>query len=513
MSQKKNQIIIFDTTLRDGEQSPGCSMNLDEKLVMAKQLARLGVDVIEAGFPIASPGDFEAVQMIAKEVSGPSICGLARANEKDIKRCFDAIEPAKKRRIHTFISSSDIHLQYQLKKSREQVLQEAAKAVRYAKSLCDDIEFSAMDATRSDREYLATMFQAVIDEGATTLNVPDTVGYTIPSEYYDLISYLMDHLKGLDKVRISVHCHNDLGLAVANSLAAIQAGARQVECTVNGIGERAGNCSLEEIVMGLSVRQDLLHFETAVDKKQIYSSSKLLSSITGITVQPNKAVVGANAFAHESGIHQDGVLKNKLTYEIMTPDSVGVPSNKLVLGKHSGRHAVKSKLSSMGFDLKDAELDAVFDEFKKLADLKKEVYDDDLIALVDSRVHDKKKFELQTMQVSSGNFAVPCATVSLLVDGKPVKTAEFGDGPVDATFRAITKLTGFTGTLTRYVVQAITGGTDAQGGVSVTVEDKGKIVRASGSDTDIIVASALAFLNAINRLEFYNRSDDRPEKV
>ncbi len=513
MTKNKNQIIIFDTTLRDGEQSPGCSMNLEEKLKMARQLAKLGVDVIEGGFPIASPGDFEAVHEIAKQVHGPYICGLARANKKDIKRCFDAIEPAKKRRIHTFISSSDIHLQYQLKKSRAQVLKEAAEAVRYSVSLCDNVEFSAMDATRSDREYLCEMFQAVIDEGATTLNVPDTVGYTIPSEYFDLIAYLADNLKGLDKARLSVHCHNDLGLAVANSLAAVQAGARQVECTVNGIGERAGNCSLEEVVMALSVRHDLLKYETNVDKKQIFPSSKMLSAITGITVQPNKAIVGDNAFAHESGIHQDGVLKNKLTYEIMTPDSVGIPSNKLVLGKHSGRHAVKNKLKELGYALGEDELGHVFDEFKKLADLKKEVYDDDLIALVDSDIDDQKKFVLNTIQVSSGNFAVPCATVSLTIKDEIVKTAEFGDGPVDAAYRAITKLTGFKGRLTRYVVQAITGGTDAQGSVSVTVEDQGKIVRASGSDTDIIVASAIAFLNAINRLEFYNRSDDRPEKV
>lgn len=507
------KIIIFDTTLRDGEQSPGCSMNLDEKLRMAKQLAKLKVDVIEAGFPIASPGDFNAVYQIAAQVKGPIICGLARANKKDIKRCADAIAPAKKQRIHTFISSSDIHLKYQLKKSRTEVLKEVKAAVKYSRSLCSDVEFSAMDATRSDWDYLKTMFQVAIDHGATTLNIPDTVGYTIPTEYYELISYLKAELKGLSKVRLSVHCHNDLGLAVANSLAAVQAGATQVECTVNGIGERAGNCSLEELIMGFHVRKDILKFQTKIEKKQLYPASKLLTAITGIRVQPNKAIVGDNAFAHESGIHQDGVLKNKLTYEIMTPATIGLSKNKLVMGKHSGRHAFKEKLKEIGYPLTGDEFQTVFDEFIKLADLKKEVYDEDIVALVDTRIHEDQKYELETIQVSSGNFAVPAATVSVKFDGESHKVAEFGDGPVDATFRAIKKLTGFKGKLDRYVVNAITGGTDAQGGVFVTVKDRGRTVRATGSHTDIIVASAQAFLSAINKLEFYNRSDDKPEKI
>ncbi|MCP5464624.1 MAG: 2-isopropylmalate synthase [Deltaproteobacteria bacterium] len=509
----KNQIVIFDTTLRDGEQSPGCSMNLEEKLRMAQQLAHLKVDVIEAGFPIASPGDFDAVQAIAKEVKGPVICGLARANKKDIERCAHAIEPAKKKRIHTFISSSDIHLKYQLKKSREEVLEHAKAAVKQAKKWTDDVEFSAMDATRSDWDYLRQMFQVAIDHGATTLNIPDTVGYTIPSEFYELVSYLNAQLKGLKGVNLSVHCHNDLGLAVANSLAAIEAGATQVECTVNGIGERAGNCSLEEIVMALHVRQDQLNRQTKIKKDQIYPASKLLSSITGISVQPNKAIVGENAFAHESGIHQDGVLKNKLTYEIMTPATVGISKNKIVMGKHSGRHAFREKLKELGYPLTGDDFQTVFEEFILLADVKKEVYDEDIIALVDTRIHEEQRFELEAIQVSSGNFAVPAATVSVLDNGELKKAAAFGDGPVDAAFQAIKEITGFNGVLKKFVVNAITGGTDAQGGVFVTIEDQGRVVRATGSHTDIVVASAQAFIAAINRIAFYNRSDDRPEKL
>lgn len=508
---KPSRIIIFDTTLRDGEQSPGCSMNLDEKLRMAKQLARLKVDVIEAGFPIASPGDFHAVQEVAKQIKGVTICGLARANKKDIKRCYDAIEPAQKPRIHTFISSSDIHLKYQLKKTREEVLEEVKKAVRYSRSLCDDVEFSAMDATRSDWQYLKEMFQIAIDEGATTLNVPDTVGYTVPHEFYELVSFLKSELSG--KYKISVHCHNDLGLAVANSLAAVRAGAEQVECTINGIGERAGNCSLEEVVMASFVRADDLKFQTNIDKKQIYPASKLLSSITGIRVQPNKAIVGENAFAHESGIHQDGVLKNKLTYEIMTPETVGISHNKLVMGKHSGRHAFKDKLKQLGFSLSAEEFQEVFSEFIKLADVKKEVYDDDIVALVDSRIHEEMRFELDALQVSSGNFSVPSATVSVRDNGEFKKAAAFGDGPVDAVFNAIKEITGFQGELERYVINAVTSGTDAQGSVFVTVKDQGRVVRATGSHTDIVVASAEAYLTAINRLAYYNRSDDKPEKL
>ncbi|MBX7148065.1 2-isopropylmalate synthase [bacterium] len=501
---KKNYIKIFDTTLRDGEQSPGCSMNLEEKLRMAHQLARLNVDIIEAGFPIASQGDFEAVACLAKEVKGPTIAGLARANKMDIERCFEAIKHAKKPRIHTFISSSDIHLKYQLKKTREQVLEDAAQAVRFAKSFCDDVEFSAMDATRSDRAYLAQMFEIAIAEGAKTVNVPDTVGYTIPSEYFDLISYLMKNVKGIDKVDVSVHCHNDLGLAVANSLAAIQAGATQVECTVNGIGERAGNCSMEEVVMTLSVRNDLMKFETGIDKKQIYPSSRLLSTITGISVQPNKAIVGENAFAHESGIHQDGVLKHQNTYEIMTPESVGIPRNKLVLGKHSGRHAFRDRLSGLGFSLSETEIDKAFKSFKDLADKKKNVYDEDIMAIVEGGLDEKtQKYELDYVHVESGTAISPKSTVKMKVDGEARESTQSGSGPVDATFMAIRTISKFEGTLDKYVVNAITGGTDAQGEVVVTLTDNGKTVRGNGAHTDIIVASAMAYIQALNRLEFY----------
>ncbi len=502
----KNRIIIFDTTLRDGEQSPGCSMNLDEKLRMAKELAKLKVDVIEAGFPVTSPGDFKAVQEIAKQIKGPIICGLARTKTNDIKTCFDAIKPAKKKRIHTFISSSDIHLKHQLKKKRKQVLKDTKKAVAYARELCKDVEFSAMDATRSDPKFLVDLFQTAIDEGATTINIPDTVGYALPQEFYNLIRYLIEHLKETKNVRFSVHCHNDLGLAVANSLMAIQAGVTQVECALNGIGERAGNCSLEEIVMALHVRHKTAGFKTQINTKQLYPISRLLSSITGMSVQPNKAIVGENAFAHESGIHQDGVIKHKKTYEIMTPQIVGIPNNKLVLGKHSGRHALRERIKSLvGHAVDQTEFDAVFEEFKRLADVKKKVYDEDIIALVDTRIHTHQKYQLETIQVSSGNFSVPAATVSLKVDGKIIKDAEFGDGPVDAAFQAIKKLTGFDGVLKHFSIRSITGGTDAQGGVFVTIEKKGRSVRASSSHTDIIVASAdEAFLSAINKFEYWD---------
>jgi len=504
----QENIIIFDTTLRDGEQSPGCSMNIEEKLRMAKQLAKLGVDVIEAGFPIASPGDFEAVHQIAKDVQGPIICGLARANPKDIARCAQAVEPAKRRRIHTFISSSDIHLQYQLKKSREEVLVDAANAVKYARTFVDDVEFSAMDATRSDWNYLLSMFQVAIDNGAMTLNIPDTVGYTIPTEFFELVSFLKAGLKGAEAVRLSVHCHNDLGLAVANSLAAIQAGARQVECTVNGIGERAGNCSMEEIVMTLHVRKDKFGLGTGIVQDQIYPSSRLLTTITGMTVQPNKAIVGENAFAHESGIHQDGLLKNKLTYEIMTPELLGIPSNKMVLGKHSGRAAFRDKLKTLGYDMGGDALDKLFDEFKILADKKKNVYDEDIMALIDGQLPDDLKYQLVSLSAAGGLDVKPGATVALKINGQTSQASAVGDGTVDAVFQAIKQLTGFAGALTKYQVKSVTGGTDAIGEVYVTLEDSGRKVRATGAHTDVLVGSAMAFLQALNKLEFYKKPKD-----
>lgn len=501
---KNNYVKIFDTTLRDGEQSPGCSMNLEEKLRMAHQLAKLEVDVIEGGFPIASDGDFEAVKQIAKEVKGPIIAGLARANKKDIDRCWEAVKESKKPRIHTFIATSDIHLKHKLRKSREQVLKDAVESVKHARSYLKDVEFSAEDATRSDWQYLADVFCGVIEAGATTINVPDTVGYTIPSEFGALIAYLAENVKNINKATISVHCHNDLGLAVANSLAAIEAGARQVECTVNGIGERAGNASMEEIVMTLRVRHDKVSYKTGIATEQIYPSSKMLTFITGINVQPNKAIVGENAFAHEAGIHQDGILKYQQTYEIMTPESVGIPTNKLVLGKHSGRHAFRERLVTLGMPVSATQLEESFKAFKDLADRKKNVYDEDIMALVEGLTGKMpEKFILDKIHIESGNDETPQAIVSLIVDGKPEELTENGDGAVDASFKAIRKITGFKGTLERYVVNAITGGTDAQGEVVVTIKDAGKTVRGSGAHTDVVVASAMAFLSALNRLEYY----------
>ncbi len=494
---------IFDTSLRDGEQSPGYSMDTGEKLRMAHQLARLNVDIIEAGFPIASPGDFEAVQRIANEVSGPIICGLARANQGDIDTCWKAIRGAKKARIHTFIATSDIHLKYKLRKSREQVLEEAVQAVQHAKQYTDDVEFSAEDATRSEPEYLAQVFQAVIDAGAQTINVPDTVGYTIPSEFGKLIAFLRERVGNIHLATISVHCHNDLGLAVANSLTAIEHGARQVECTINGIGERAGNASLEEIVMTLKVRQEQLGLGTNIISEQIYPTSKLLTHITGISVQPNKAIVGANAFAHESGIHQDGLLKEEKTYSIMTPVEIGLTEHKYILGKHSGRHAFRARLKGMGFDLSEEEVDQAFKRFKELADKKKSIFEEDLEAIVTGLIRGiPEKFSLESVEVVCGTKKKPKAVVVARSEGKKIKAAEFGAGPVDAVFKALQRISKFKGNLEKYIVTAVTGGTDAQGEVMVELHENGRTVRGVGSHTDILVASAQAYVAALNRLAF-----------
>ena len=494
---------IFDTTLRDGEQSPGFSMNVAEKVRVAKRLEQMGVDVIEAGFPVASQGDFEAVQAISAELKEAVVVGLARANTIDIDRAWQAIKRAAKPRLHTFISSSDIHLEHQLKMTRKDVLNLAVKAVKRAKTYTDDVEFSAMDATRSDREYLAQMIGEAIDTGATTVNIPDTVGYAVPSEFADLITYLMENVPNIGEAVISVHCHNDLGLAVANSLAAVQNGARQVECTINGIGERAGNTALEEIVMALKVRRDLIGLDTRIRTEQIYPTSRLVSSITGIRVQPNKAVVGANAFAHESGIHQDGLLKNKTTYEIMTPETIGLSKSTLVLGKHSGRHALRDRVRSLGYDLTDDQMEKAFEAFKNLCDLKKQVYDEDIEAIVvDEIIQIPDKYRLTFLSVTSGSELIPTATVQMEVDGKVIKTADLGNGPVDAAFKTIKKITGDTSNLLRYEVDAITGGTDAQGSVTCTLEKEGLTVIGRGSDTDIIVASAKAYINALNKLHY-----------
>lgn len=495
-------IKIFDTTLRDGEQSPGASMNMDEKLRIAHQLEKLNVDVIEAGFPIASDGDFEAVRKVAQVIKGPQIAGLCRANNMDIDRAWEALKYAKERgRIHTFIATSDIHMKYKLKMSEQQVLDTAVKAVQRAKSYTGNVEFSAEDAVRTRLPFLAKVVQAIIEAGATTVNIPDTVGYTIPSEFFEIISYLRTHVPNIDQATISVHCHNDLGLSVANSLAAIQAGAGQVECTINGIGERAGNCSLEEVVMALRTRHDVLPYKTNIVTEHIYPTSRMLSTITGIVVQPNKAIVGANAFAHEAGIHQHGVIMEKSTYEIMTPESIGLNQNKLVLGKHSGRHAFKQRLEEMGYDLNKEDLDKAFVRFKSLADAKKEIFDEDLDAIIaDEIVRIPEKYKLLQMNVSSGSFAAPTATVEMEIDGKVKKGAVMGVGPVDATFKAIKKLTGTKANLLAFNVGGITGGTDAQGECTVRLEADGRETIGQGAHPDIIVASARAYINALNRL-------------
>jgi 2-isopropylmalate synthase len=502
-----DQIRIFDTTLRDGEQSPGCSMNLSEKLTLARQLEKLGVDVIEAGFPIASEGDFESVRAIARELREATICGLARTGSEDIDRAAQALEGAARPRIHTFIATSDIHLQHKLRMSREQVLAEVDRAVRRARGHCDDVEFSAEDATRSDWDYLVQVFSAALEAGASTLNVPDTVGYTQPEEYAALMRHLLERVPGADRAIFAVHCHDDLGLAVANSLAAVRAGARQVECTVNGIGERAGNTSMEEVVMAIKTRPDVyVGLSTRIRTKEIYPASRMLSSIIGVPVQPNKAIVGDNAFAHEAGIHQDGVLKAAITYEIMTPQSIGRPSNELVMGKHSGRHAFGERLKELGFELEGEDFQRAFRRFKELADKKKTIFNEDIEAIVgDSVVHQDDRYELGQLTILSGSFAVPTATVELVIDGEPHKNTALGVGPVDAVFKAISELTETKSELQRYQVNAVTGGLDALGEVSVTVAEGGRRVIGSGAHSDILVASARAYVHALNKLEWHKR--------
>lgn len=498
---------IFDTTLRDGEQSPGCSMNLAEKTRVARQLAALKVDIIEAGFPIASPGDFESVREVARTVKGPVICGLARATEKDIDRAWEAVREAERARIHIFIATSDLHLQFKLKKSREEVLEQAVRAVRRAKQYTEDVEFSAEDAARSDVDYLCRVIAAVIDAGATTVNIPDTVGYAIPDEFGRLIAVIREKVENIDRAVISVHCHNDLGLAVANSLAAVQNGARQVECTINGLGERAGNASLEETVMAIRTRKNFFGLTTNIETEKIYQSSRLVSDITGMLVQANKAVVGANAFAHESGIHQDGFLKKQETYEIMTPESIGLAKSTLVLGKHSGRHAFRARLEEMGYRLSDEEIDRAFDRFKILADAKKDIFDEDIVALIADEVYRIPDiYELETVEAHSATGQSPRATVRMSVDGECVTVESTGDGPVDAVYSAIKKIAKNDCPLVGYFVKGITGGTDAQGEVTTRVRDGEKIFIGQGSDTDIIMASAKAYVNALNRLEHWRRN-------
>ncbi len=499
----KQQLIIFDTTLRDGEQSPGASMTKEEKLRVARQLERMRVDVIEAGFAAASPGDFDAIHAIAEAIKDSTVCSLARANENDIRRAGEAIKPAARGRIHTFIATSPIHMEKKLRMSPDQVVEQAVKAIGWAREYTNDVEFSAEDAGRSEIDFLCRIFEEVIKAGATTINVPDTVGYNLPSQFAETIRQLIERVPGADKVVWSVHCHNDLGLAVANSLAAVLAGARQVECTINGLGERAGNASLEEVVMATRTRADIFPVETRVDTTQIVPASKLVSQITGYPVQPNKAIVGANAFAHESGIHQDGVLKHRETYEIMRAEDVGWSQNKLVLGKHSGRNAFKTRLAELGIDLPSEEaLNAAFARFKELADKKHEIFDEDLQALVSDETvtPEQEHYKLIYSQVCSETGEVPEAAVTLALGGIEHKAAAIGGGPVDAAFKAIEKIAGSGAELLLYSVNAITTGTDAQGEVTVRLAKGGRIVNGQGADTDIVIASAKAYLNALNKL-------------
>jgi 2-isopropylmalate synthase len=498
------RVFIFDTTLRDGEQSPGASMNIEEKLLLARQLEKLRVDVIEGGFPISSDGDFESVKRIAEEVRTVSIAGLARAAKIDIDRCWEAVSPAAKPRIHTFIATSDIHLKYKLKKSRETVLEDARQAVRYAKSLCQDVEFSAEDAARSDLDYLCRVIEAVIEEGATVINIPDTVGYAIPSEFGESIRYIRSHVPNIGKAILSVHCHNDLGLAVANSLIAVQNGARQVECTINGIGERAGNASLEEIVMALHTRKDLFDLDSGVNTREIYPSSGLLTNLTGLMVQANKAIVGRNAFAHEAGIHQDGVIKEKSTYEIMTPETVGIKDSKLIMGKHSGRHALKRKYEELGFDLSQVALEKAYVLFKKVADRKKEVFDEDLIVIVrDGLRIFPEAYRLKYVQSSGGNQIIATAAVMLEKNGELMRDSAVGDGPVDAALRAIDRITGMPGRLMDYSVRSVTRGTDAVGEVFMKIDFGNISFIGKAASTDIVDASTRAYLNALNKMVHY----------
>jgi 2-isopropylmalate synthase len=498
-----DKVIIFDTTLRDGEQAAGGSLNLKEKLEIARQLEKLGVDVIEAGFPISSPGDFEAIRLIAREVRGPIICGLARAKPEDVDRAWEAVKEAARPRIHIFVSSSDIHLMHGMKKTRDEVLQIAYDMVARAKSYTEDVEFSPMDASRTEPAYLYQILKATIDAGAVTVNIPDTVGYAIPDEFGRLIEGIFQNVPNISRAVVSVHCHNDLGLAVANSLEAIKRGARQVECTINGIGERAGNASLEEIVMTLETRGELFNnLKTNIETKQIYRASRLVSELTGFSVQPNKAIVGANAFRHESGIHQDGVIKMPITFEIIDPRTIGIPASSLVLGKLSGRHALKERLAELGYSLDEEDFNRVFLSFKELADKKKEVTDRDIESLVAEEQRTiSEVFHLDRLQVSCGDRGIPTASVVLIgPDSKAQADAALGTGPVDATFKAINKIVKVPNTLTEFSIKSITEGIDAIGEVVVRIESEGITYTGRGADTDIIVASARAYINALNRL-------------
>ncbi len=499
----KDKLIIFDTTLRDGEQSPGASMTRDEKIRIARALELMKVDIIEAGFPIASQGDFEAVKSVAKIIRDSTVCGLARAKQVDIERAGEAIKPANSGRIHTFLATSPIHMVHKLRMSPEQVVEAAVASVHMARKFTDDVEFSPEDAGRSDPDFLCRVIEAVIDAGATTINIPDTVGYNVPHQFGDLIRDLIERVPNSDKVIFSVHCHNDLGLAVGNSLSAVLNGARQVECTINGLGERAGNASLEEIVMAIRTRQDIFACDSNLDTTQIMNCSRMVAGITGFKVQPNKAIVGANAFAHEAGIHQDGILKSRETYEIMRAQDVGWTTNKLVLGKHSGRNAFKARMSEMNIQFESAEeLNQVFSRFKALADKKHDIFDEDLIALVNDAAFDteNESVKLVSLKVCCETGEIPSASMTLNIDGVEQQSVASGDGPVDACFKAIEKLTKTGVNLQLYSVNAITTGTDSQGEVTVRVEKDGHVINGQGADTDIVIASAKSYINALNKV-------------
>lgn len=496
-----NNIIIFDTTLRDGEQSPGATMNLEEKIIIAEALDKMGVDVIEAGFARSSTGDFAAIQAVAKKIKRATVCSLARAIKDDIIAAADAIKPAKRKRIHTFISTSPLHMKHKLNMEPQAVLERIKESVTLARNLCDDVEWSAEDATRSEPEFLYRAIEAAIKAGARTINLPDTVGYTVPHEYAKLMQKVKENVPNIDQVVISVHCHNDLGLAVANSLAAVNEGARQVECTINGLGERAGNAAMEEVVMALKTRHDIMPFTTHIDTTHITRVSKLVSTITGFVVQNNKAIVGANAFAHEAGIHQDGVLKHAATYEIMTPESVGLHTSVLVLGKHSGRAAFKNKLKELDIELEEEAVLDAFTRFKALADKKKDVFDEDIIALIDnSAMTEKQTVRFEELAVQCGSKGSPSVTLKLLVEDIEKVAQSSGSGPVDALFNCVKHIVPHGGHLELYQVHAVTGGTDAQAEVTVRLRKDGKVVSGHGRDTDTLVASALAYINAVNKI-------------
>ena len=496
------KIYIFDTTLRDGEQSPGASLSSEAKLEIARQLSRLKVDAIEAGFPASSQGDWQSVKLIAEKVKGPIITALARCIKKDIDSAVSALKPAKRKRLHVFLATSAIHRKYKLRKAKEEILKLAINSVKYARKLCNEVEFSPEDASRTEPDYLCEVVEAVIDAGASVVNIPDTVGYAVTEEFGQLIRKIRDNVPNIGNAILSVHCHNDLGLATSNSLAAVINGARQVECTINGIGERAGNASLEELVMIMKTRKDYINYTTSVKTEEIHKTSCMVSSLTGIHVQPNKAIVGENAFRHEAGIHQDGILKKKSTYEIINPESIGLTESKLVLGKHSGRHAFKKRLSDIGFKFSDADLERAFARFKNLADKKKEIYDEDLKAIVEDEISTvPETFKLVYVHTTSGTRTVPTATVKLKVGSKIIQDAACGDGPVDAAYKTIDRITGIRAKLVDYSLRAVTSGKDALGEVTVRIKKGNKTVTGRGTSTDVIEASAKAYINAINKMQ------------